>query len=235
MKKFWVLFSLFVLPLVFYIFLSKGIYKYSNLPILTEQVLNVESEQVTFYENLSVVCFLGSDINTAKASMFNLNQTIYKRYYQKPLFQVIAILPEGSEQDYKNSIEELSAFTDIVKWNFVYKPEQDIKNIAKALTGYRVDFNKQELVFKKRQHDSSFVKIFNSSGSYSIDGVLKLILSHPMTAKFITEKFWREFISDKPDEKEIERISIIFRNSGRPVNKSSLRRTSTCARPNSLK
>ncbi|MDP6103839.1 MAG: DUF1800 domain-containing protein [Gammaproteobacteria bacterium] len=92
--------------------------------------------------------------------------------------------------------------------------EQDIKNIAKALTGYRVDFNKQKLVFKKRQHDSSFVKIFNSSGSYSIDGVLKLILSHPMTAKFITEKFWREFISDKPDEKEIERISIIFRNSG---------------------
>lgn len=132
MKKFWVLFSLFVLPLVFYIFLSKGIYKYSNLPILTKKVLNIESEQVTFYENLSVVCFLGSEINIAKASMFNLNQTIYKRYYQKPLFQVIAILPEGSEQDYKKSIEELSAFTDIVKWNFVYKPEQDIKNIFES-------------------------------------------------------------------------------------------------------
>ncbi len=149
MKKFWVLFSLFVLPLVFYIFLSKGIYKYSNLPILTEQVLNVESEQVTFYENLSVVCFLGSDINTAKASMFNLNQTIYKRYYQKPLFQVIAILPEGSEQDYKNSIEELSAFTDIVKWNFVYKPEQDIKNIFES---FKTPFELNDKLFSEKAY-----------------------------------------------------------------------------------
>lgn len=92
--------------------------------------------------------------------------------------------------------------------------EQDIKNIAKALTGYRIDFNTQNLVFKKRQHDSSFVKIFDTNGSYSIDGVIKLIMAHPNTAKFITEKLWMEFISDTPDQKEIERISIKFRDSG---------------------
>ncbi|MDF1517489.1 MAG: hypothetical protein P1P79_06050, partial [Lutibacter sp.] len=78
MKKFWVLFSLFVLPLVFYIFLSKGIYKYSNLPILTEDVIDLKtvspSTTATFSEKLTIVCFLGSDINMAKASLFNLNQ-----------------------------------------------------------------------------------------------------------------------------------------------------------------
>ena len=124
MKKFWVLISLFVLPLVFYIFLSKGIYKYSNLPILTEKVIDLKqvapSTTATFSDKLNVVCFLGSDINIAKASLFNLNQTIYKRYYSKPFFQMVAILPQGMENEYSETIKELSAFTDISKWRFIY-------------------------------------------------------------------------------------------------------------------
>lgn len=132
MKKFWVLFSLFVLPLVFYIFLSKGIYKYSNLPILTEEVVdikNISNTSETFEEHLTVVCFLGNDINTAKGSLFNLNQTVYKRFYQKPYFQMVAILPEGTEEDYKTAIEELSAFTDISNWHFIYANEANIKTL----------------------------------------------------------------------------------------------------------
>lgn len=124
MKKFWVLFSLFVLPLVFYIFLSKGIYKYSNLPILTEKVIDLKqvapSTTATFSEKLTIICFLGSDINIAKASLFNLNQTIYKRYYSKPFFQMVAILPQGLENKYSETIKELSAFTDTSKWHFIY-------------------------------------------------------------------------------------------------------------------
>jgi hypothetical protein len=130
MKKFWVLFRLFVLPLVFYIFLSKGIYKYSNLPILTEDVIDLKTvsplTSATFSEKLTVVCFLGSDIKNAKASLFNLNQTIYKRYYQKPYFQMVAILPQGLEKEYEETFEELAAFTDISKWHFIYASPQNI-------------------------------------------------------------------------------------------------------------
>ena len=133
MKKFWVLFSLFILPLVFYIFLSKGIYKYSNLPILTENVIDIKpfssDPNTSFNNNLTVVCFLGSEINTAKGSMFNLNQTIYKRYYQKPYFQIVAIIPETSKEQYIEAISELSAFTDISKWNFIYTNNTNINNL----------------------------------------------------------------------------------------------------------
>lgn len=130
MKKFWVLFSLFILPLVFYIFLSKGIYKYSNLPILTKDVVDLKiispETTATFSEKLTVICFLGSDIKNAKASLFNLNQTIYKRYYSKPFFQMVAILPQGLENEYNETIQELSAFTDISKWHFIYASPQNI-------------------------------------------------------------------------------------------------------------
>ena len=146
MKKFWVLFSLFILPLVFYIFLSKGIYKYSNLPILTEDVIDLKSissdTNATFSEKLTVVCFLGSDIKNAKASLFNLNQTIYKRYYQKPFFQMVAILPQGLENEYSETIQELSAFTDISKWHFIYASPQNINLLFNSLeTPYSLNEN----------------------------------------------------------------------------------------------
>lgn len=137
MKKIWVLFSLFILPLVFYIFLSKGIYKYSNLPVLTENVMDVSEFssvfKTTFTDKLSISCFLGGDMNTAKASLFNLNQIIYKRYYQKPFFQIVAILPEGKENDYKSVIDELSAFTDLKKWNFIYMNASNINKLFNSL------------------------------------------------------------------------------------------------------
>lgn len=133
MKKFWVLFSLFILPLVFYIFLSKGIYKYSNLPILTENVIDVNKissdNSCSFVDKLSIVCFLGNDMNEAKASLFNLNQTIYKRYYLKPLFQIIAVIPEGKEVEYQKVIRELSAFTDIKNWHFIYTNSENIQTL----------------------------------------------------------------------------------------------------------
>lgn len=133
MKKFWILFSLFILPLVFYIFLSKGIYKYSNLPILTEEVLDLSSlnnnSSDSFSENISVICFLGNDIKKGKGSLFNLNQTIYKRYYAKPFFQMIAVLPKEMEESYKEVISELSAFTDISTWKFIYSDSSSIQSL----------------------------------------------------------------------------------------------------------
>ncbi len=161
MKKFWVLSSLFILPLVFYIFLSKGIYKYSNLPILTEKVVDVReftpNENTSFANKLTVVCFLGNDINTAKASLFNLNQTVYKRYYQKPLFQMIAVLPEGSKNNYKEVIKELSAFTDIKNWHFVYTNSTNIETL----------FNSFETPFQLNEN-------LYSENAYIIDMKLRL-------------------------------------------------------------
>ena len=137
MKKFLVLFSLFILPLVFYVFLSKGIYKYANLPILTENVIDIseisKEPSITFKNHLTILCFLGNDINTAKGSLFNLNQTIYKRYYSKPYFQAIAVIPEGNEALYKQAIAELSAFTDISKWQFVYSSNKSISTLFNSL------------------------------------------------------------------------------------------------------
>jgi hypothetical protein len=131
MKKFWVLFSLFILPLIFYIFLSKGIYRYQNLPILTNKVVNVEqySQGTTFTNKLSVVCFPGEKNDLSKANIFNLNEVIYKRYYQKPFFQMVAIMPITSQKDFEKVKEQLGLYTDLKNWHFVFTSKDNIKKM----------------------------------------------------------------------------------------------------------
>lgn len=138
MKKFSVLFILFIMPLVFYLFLSKGIYHYSNLPILTTKVLSMEEinsnhSDITFNEKLTMLCFLGGDITTAEAALFNFNETIYKRYYQKPFFQVIAVVPEQSREQMEPILVKLSKFTDIKGWNFLYVDSAKIDQLFTSL------------------------------------------------------------------------------------------------------
>ena len=75
-KKALVLSALFLGPLIFYIFLSLGIYHHANLPILTKKVENVNGS-VSFQNHFSVVSFLGTDIDKNKGGLFNLNEVIY--------------------------------------------------------------------------------------------------------------------------------------------------------------
>lgn len=146
MKKFWVLFSLFILPLIFYIFLSKGIYRYQNLPTLTNKVVNVEqySKGTTFTNKLSVVCFSGEKNDLSKANIFNLNEVIYKRYYQKPFFQMVAIMPITAQKDFEKVKKQLGLYTDLKNWHFVFISEDNIKKIYGSFkVPYTLDENSQ--------------------------------------------------------------------------------------------
>ncbi len=160
MKKFSVLFILFIMPLVFYLFLSKGIYHYSNLPILTTNVVPIEQvdgEQtgVTFNEKLTMLCFLGANTTQAEAALFNFNETIYKRYYQKPFFQVVAVIPQANKEEMKLILDKLSKFTDIKGWNFLYA---DPANIATLFNSMDTPFQLNETQF------SEYVFIIDKKG-----------------------------------------------------------------------
>ena len=134
MKKTAVLLAFFVLPLVFYIFLSKGIYHYSNLPILTDEVNDVKNDNnISLLEDhLSIVCFLGNDMQQIQGTIFNLNQTIYKRFYQKPYFQIVAIFPKDNIDEVEELKKELATFTDLKGWNFVGLTNKEINSLFES-------------------------------------------------------------------------------------------------------
>ncbi|MGV6844707.1 MAG: hypothetical protein ACWA42_01105 [Lutibacter sp.] len=146
MKKFWVLFSLFIIPLIFYIFLSEGIYKYANLPILTSKVTSIHQldtlQKPIFINKMSVVYFLGNNLSDSKTGLFNLNQVIYKRYSGKRYFQMVAVIPENAKDNYRDSMLQLSRFTNLENWHFVYMNKANIQQLFESFkTPYQLNAN----------------------------------------------------------------------------------------------
>ncbi len=128
LKKRFILSALFLGPLIFYIFLSLGIYHHANLPILTKNVEDVQGE-VTFDNHFSVVSFLGTDLETKKAGLFNLNEVIYKRYRKSLYFQSVLIAPSGTETQIDSLKKKLKSYTDIENWKFVFMEPGAIKSL----------------------------------------------------------------------------------------------------------
>mgnify|MGYP000710579149 CR=1 FL=1 len=127
-KKAVILSALFLGPLVFYIFLSLGIYHHANLPILTDKVEDIKGD-ATFKDHFSVVSFLGTDFEKNKAGLFNLNEVIYKRYRKSMYFQSVLIAPKGTELEVESLKKKLSTYRDIDNWRFVFMNADEIKTL----------------------------------------------------------------------------------------------------------
>ncbi len=89
--------------------------------------------------------------------------------------------------------------------------EQDIKEAARAFTGWSVDRDTGAYRYRPALHDNGVKAVFGRSGNLDGDAVLDLILERPETARFIVAKLWREFISPEPDPREVERIAQVLR------------------------
>ena len=136
LKKYLILGFLFFFPIFVYVFLSTGINNFAKLPVLTETVMDIEniegnSANVSFKNKISVVAFWGGDVNNKKSEALNLNQKIYKRFYEFQDFQFV-LLHDKSDNV---AIEELKSDlvsgvgTDLKNWNFIPTTQSNIKMI----------------------------------------------------------------------------------------------------------
>ena len=133
-KKRFVLIALFVFPLLFFLILSTGINNFKKLPTLTNTVsLHVLEDSISLTDHVTVLCFLGNDVATKKGGFFNLNQKIYKEFYGYRPFQIIAIYPTSSEDSVDKLKSDLSAFTDMSKWNFIAMNRDTILSLYRNL------------------------------------------------------------------------------------------------------
>ena len=144
-KKYIVLTILFVLPLVAYLFFASGVNNFARLPILKENINNISNySDNNFKDKISVLFFLGKNISDRQGDALNLNQKIYKRFYQFEDFQFVVICPLGSEELAENLKIKLGSGTntDMVKWNFVFiKPEFILELFNSLETEDNLDFN----------------------------------------------------------------------------------------------
>lgn len=139
MKKYLILGVLFILPIIAYLFFASGVNNFVKLPVLTENVKEItafhdlDGDEIRLHDKITVLGFLGMHPERMKGNAFNINQKIYKRFYQFSDFQFVMVLPEGKEEEARVLKDELSPFTDMAKWEFVFGKEKDIADLFRSL------------------------------------------------------------------------------------------------------
>jgi uncharacterized protein (DUF1800 family) len=91
--------------------------------------------------------------------------------------------------------------------------EQDIKEAARAFTGWSVDRDTGRFVFRRGMHDGGEKSVLGRSGRFDGDAVLDVLLAQEATAEHVVGKLWKEFVSPDPDAAQVRRIATAFRRS----------------------
>jgi hypothetical protein len=90
--------------------------------------------------------------------------------------------------------------------------ESDVREGAKAFTGYRVDRLSQSFKFVTQQSDSGSKSFLGKTGTWNGDQIIDLILTSPYCAPFIAAKIWRFFANDDPSPELVEALGSELRN-----------------------
>jgi uncharacterized protein (DUF1800 family) len=73
--------------------------------------------------------------------------------------------------------------------------EMDVRELARAFTGYQITRSTGEVVSVPRRRDTGAVTVLGKTGVMSPEEVIKHLVSQPDCAKFINERIWYRFIS----------------------------------------
>lgn len=140
-QKFLVLGVLFVFPVLIYLFFASGKNNFSTLPILSESVAEItdwntaRDDSIQLKNKITILGFWGRDTDQKKGDALNLNQKIYKRFYEFNDFQFVMVLEEGQQQKVANLQNELTegVGTDLIKWNFIFGDSLQVREFFGSL------------------------------------------------------------------------------------------------------
>jgi uncharacterized protein (DUF1800 family) len=97
--------------------------------------------------------------------------------------------------------------------------QKDVTEVARCFTGWSIEKPKQDATFKfdERVHDPDpkivLGKKIHAGGMRDGEEVIDLLVHHPSTAKFISTKLARRFVSDNPPPALVARMAQTFQSS----------------------
>ena len=128
--------------------------------------------------------------------------------------------PRGLNENYARELMELHTLG--VDGGYT---QQDVIEVARALTGWSIDPREGAFVFRPAIHDADEKTVLGTrlSANRGIeDGeqVLDILARNPSTAKHITRKLVVRFVSDSPPPALVDRCANVFRKSNGDIRET---------------
>lgn len=90
--------------------------------------------------------------------------------------------------------------------------EADIKNAARAFTGWGFDLD-GNFVFRRAFHDDGPKTFLGKSGNFGGEDIIRIVLEQEQTARFLVNKIYKFFVNDSPDAATVEALARRFYRS----------------------
>lgn len=88
--------------------------------------------------------------------------------------------------------------------------EQDIKESARAFTGWGFNGLTGEYAFRPRVHDDGIKTFKEKTGNFCGEDIIDMIVANKQTAMFISTKLYRYLVNDIADETHISQMADVF-------------------------
>ncbi len=138
-KRYVVLGVLFLLPVTFLLFLYPATHNYTPLDIVNDKVLDLQQfssdvdEDILLKDHISVLGFLGAKPMDNLVGASNLKELVYDKFKGFKKFQIVIVVPKGTEEVTGLLKKEISSYEDTRFWHFVYGNPEDIQNLFNSL------------------------------------------------------------------------------------------------------
>lgn len=130
---------LFFLPVIFLLFLYPAQHNYNALEIVNKNVFDINgfssdaNEKIVLKDHITVLGFLGKQPMEEITAALNIKELIYDKFKGFKKFQVVMVLPKGTEDEVKNLKSEISSYEELNYWHFVFADEEAIQKLFNSL------------------------------------------------------------------------------------------------------
>jgi uncharacterized protein (DUF1800 family) len=91
--------------------------------------------------------------------------------------------------------------------------ENDIKEGARAFTGWGFEQKTGEFVFREQLHDADSKTFMGKTGNFKGEDIIDMLLEKKETSYFLTRKIYRFFVNETPDENAVNDLADYFYQS----------------------
>lgn len=130
---------LFILPVIFLLFLYPSTNNYNPLETVQSGITELTSftsdsnDEIKLEGNITLLGFLGRDPVSKALPALNLKELIYDKFKGFKKFQVIMLVPNGSEKEVKQLEKELYQYDQLKYWHFAYGDQEEILKVFNSL------------------------------------------------------------------------------------------------------
>jgi uncharacterized protein (DUF1800 family) len=98
--------------------------------------------------------------------------------------------------------------------------EDDVKEGARALTGWTYNGKTMTVAFDPRRHDDGIKTFLGRTGSFGLDDVVDILVAQPVHQRFIARKLLEFFVYSDPEPELTEAVAQVYGLSGFDIAKT---------------